>query len=461
VTAAVDDRPLPNQLLATMRTICPEVAADITSHWEASVTAYAGHLFRPLPPPRSAIATQARSILRQTLAGRLKSALPGIDHAQVMAAFDARPVVQAGVHSQLLFDKITFNAFLLGWLGAVEQRLPAFFVFNGTTVTMETVGKEGPGWLDLGDEQINLFGMGRHKLCRQSVAGAGPVMLNAEALQAADRPGLDVLTATVGKRWGNAADAMADINRRLVSSWDRDDTTSPVFFDDRHAALALAGHLEDENSFITRLLTERARRDVLEQALEVATNGPFGRFLPIATTHFWGVREKRVRKLVVAEGRLVEVDRPQGVSVPLERAALRDALMNGILLPNLFFLFLVMSLLPRVRVLGGFRQIGYVPVFQTVLRALLDRTNPEEAALLDDLGTHESAWGMRVIEGPQPVFDLIGSHAPGTLLRELRQTHAKQSLAEATDGLRLLGESSRWRKLARTLGIPLATTNGP
>jgi len=449
------DRTMPEQLLATLRTVCPEVALDIASHWDKPVTDYAGHLIRPVPAPRSEIAIRSRAILRQALGDRVKAILPVADHDNVLAAFDRHPVIQAGVHSQLLFDRITFNAFLLGWLGAVEQRLPAFFVFTGTTVTMETVGKEGPGWLDLGDQQINLFGMGRHKLCRQSVAGAGPVSLNIDALRAvgSTHPGLEQLVIQAGRKWGNAADAMADVNSQLVASWDAAITTSPVFFDDRHAALALARHLDDENGLITRLLTDPTRRMALEQALEAAATGPFGRFLPIATTHFWGVREKRVRKMTVADGRLIEVDRPQGVSVPLERQALRDALQNGILLPNLFFLFLVMSLLPRVRVLGGFRQIGYVPVFQGVLRDLLNRDNPDEAALLEELTTLENAWGMRVIEESQSVFDQIGAHAPGKLLGELRQIYSKRRFADVTDGLRLLSESPRWRKLARTLGI--------
>ena len=291
---AADYRQPPEQLLAAMQAICPEVAQDITSHWDAPVTDYAGHLFRPLMSPRSKIGSQARSILRQTLSDRVKVSSPDADHDTLMAGFDQHPVVQAGVHSQLLFDRITFSAFLLGWLGAAEQHLPAFFVFTGTTVTMETIGKEGPGWLDLGDQQINLFGMGRHKLCRQSVAGAGPVSLNIEALRAAVSgsayPGLELLLAEAGRRWGNAADALAGVNSRLVSSWDKANTTRPVFFDDRHAALALAHHLDDENGLITRLLTEPARRQALEMALEAAANGPFGRFLPIATTHFWGVR---------------------------------------------------------------------------------------------------------------------------------------------------------------------------
>ncbi|MGE0280403.1 MAG: hypothetical protein AB7P20_07300 [Rhizobiaceae bacterium] len=413
------------------------------------MTDYARHLFRPVTQPRSAIGKQARSILRQTLAARLDALPADVQADGVLDAFDRHPVIQAGVHSQLLFDRISFSAFLLSWLGAVEQRLSVFFVFTGATVTMETIGKEGPGWLDLGDRQINLFGMGRHKLCRQSVAGAGPVSLNHGALTDCAMPGVEVIAAQAGRRWGGAADAFADINGRLVSSWDRESSARPAFFDDRHASLAVAEHLENEASLVTGLLTDPARRYALEGRLNAASAGPLGRFLPLATAHFWGVRDKRVRKLIVTNDVLTEVDRPHGVRVPLERRALRDALLNGVLLPNLFVLFLVMSLLPRVRVLGGFRQIGYVPVFQSVLRDVLNPENADERLLLEDLSVHENAWGMRVIEEPQSVFEQIGAHTPGALLAELRRNYAGRSLADVTDGLRLLVESSRWRKLAR------------
>lgn len=453
----IHERSLPQGLLAAMRTVCPEVARDIQAHWSRPLTDYARHLFRPIMQPRSAIGQRARSILRQTLAARLSDLQADGQQDGVLDAFDRHSIVQAGVHSQLLFDRISFNAFLLSWLGAAEQRLPGFFVFTGTTVTMETIGKEGPGWLDLGDRQVNLFGMGRHKLCRQSVAGAGPVSLNLEALAGRSTPGVDVLETQAGRTWGGAADAMADINGRLVSSWDKEGSARPVFFDDRHAALAVAAHLDDEKGLVTRLLTDPDSRRALEDGLNAASAGPLGRFLPIATAHFWGVRDKRVRKLVVKNDALAEVDRPHGVSVPLERRALRDALSNGVLLPNLFTLFLVMALLPRVRVLGGFRQIGYVPVFQSVLRAVLQPEDADERILLEDLSVHENAWGMRVIEEPQSVFELIGAHPPGALLAELRRTYAGRSLADVTDGLRLLVESSRWRKLARAqAGQPIA-----
>ena len=128
----------------------------------------------------------------------------------------------------------------------------------------------------------------------------------------------------------------------------------------------------------------------------------------------------------------------------------RDALLNGILLPNLFFLFLVMSLLPRVRVLGGFRQIGYVPVFQSVLLEVLDRTAPDEMALAQDLAGHQNAWGMRVIEEPQSVLQRASEAPQGMLLSALRERYGRISLADATDGLRLLRESNRWRRLMGT-----------
>ena len=130
--------------MAAMEQLCPEVAGDIKAQWQAPVTSYAGRLFRPVPPPVSRIGQNARTILRATLRQRLEASLPAGSVEPALDAFDRHAVVQAGMHSQLLLDSITFNAFLLGWLGAVEANLPAFFVFTGATVTMETMGKEGP-----------------------------------------------------------------------------------------------------------------------------------------------------------------------------------------------------------------------------------------------------------------------------------------------------------------------------
>lgn len=442
---------LPHDLMVALEKVCPGVAADIRACWGAPVTDYARRLLRLVAPPRADIAVRARAILRRTLAQRLAASLPSSAIEGALTAFDDHAVVQAGVHSQLLLDPISFNAFLLGWLGAVGNQLPAFFVFAGSTVTMETVGKEGPGWLDLGDSQLNLFGMGRHKLCRQSVCGAGPVALNGKGLQqlGAGRGSIDILRGAAEHHWGNAADAFADLNASLVAGWDDATRTRPVFFDDRHAALVMADHLADANGLVTRLLTETGRRGRLEETLLAATGGPLGRFLPTATDHFWGVRDKRVRKLVARDGRLSEVDRPQGVSVPLERAALHEALLNGVLIPNLFWLFVVMSILPCVRVLGGFRQIGYVPVFQQVLTDSLDPQDGAEGALRSTLGATENAWGMRVIEPSASVFEQERDFASGGLLQGLRRRYETIPLAAMTDGLKLLSESSRWRRLMR------------
>lgn len=444
---------LPDDLMRALEFACPGVAADLSARWSEPVTAYARHLFRPVEQPVSDIAVQALSTLRGVLEQRL-AATPIDQRQSVLQAFDRHAVIQAGLHSQLLLDPISFNAFLLGWLGAREHDLPGFFVFAGSTVTMETTGKEGPGWLDLGSEQINLFGMGRHKLCRQSVCGAGPVSLNGDAFTKASGASMGVLRQAAGRSWGNAADAFAEINSELVAAWDRARTSSPIFFDDRHAALVMAGHLESDSSLVAKLLTDPARREMLERSIEALSYGPMAKFLPVSTDHFYGVRNKRVRKLIVDGGHLREVDRPQGISVPLERAALRDALLSGILLPNLFFLFVIISILPRVRVLGGFRQIGYVPVIQQILRDNLDLADAAERDLADELALTQNAWGMRVIEQSETVFDMEAAFAPGDVLEGLRQRYGRASLAEMTDGLKLIYGANRWRRLMRHLAPP-------
>lgn len=445
----------PAEILALLSLLCPEVVRDIEQNWDAPVSEYARHLWRPVARPASGPAIAARSILREVLHDRLGTLMQPEEARKAIEEFEQRPVIQSGLHCLLLMDRITFDALLLAWLGAVENGLSAFVGFVGTTMTMETTGREGPGWLDVGGDKVNLFGMGRHKLCRKSVCAAGPVSLNRSALEAAGDEidasrWLGRLLGSAEKKFPTAADALTSLNEDLVAEWDRSATARPVFIDDRLAAVALARHLEDDGSILTKLLTDPQRRQRLDHALEEAASGPFGRFLPNATDYFWGIREERVRKLVVENGRLIEPERPNGVLVPLEREPLRQALLDGVLLPNLFLMFLVLAIVPRVRVLGGLRQVGYVALFHSILLAALDENVPEERNLAKELQVRENAWGMRVIDEQISVREQLAGLPAGELFPELLRQYRSRTFAEVTDNLKLVRENARWRKLARS-----------
>ncbi|TIV80674.1 MAG: hypothetical protein E5V93_08375, partial [Mesorhizobium sp.] len=195
MTAVFDPTPTPPvEILAVLSLLSPEVVRDIEQNWNAPVSDYARHLWRPVARPVSGPAIAARSILREVLRQRLGAIMQPDEIGRTLDEFENRPVIQSGLHCLLLMDRITFDAILLAWLGAVESGQSAFFGFMGATMTMETVGREGPGWLDLGDDKVNLFGLGRHKLCRKSVCVAGPVSLNKRALEA-------VGDETDGSRW--------------------------------------------------------------------------------------------------------------------------------------------------------------------------------------------------------------------------------------------------------------------
>lgn len=443
----------PQHLLATLSRLCPEVGHDIEAYWSEPVTSYAGHLWRSTTEPRCGPANAARSILREALDRRLCVAVPRQEAEAALRAFDRAAVIQTGLHCQLLLDRTTFDAFVLSWLGAVENRLSAFLVFTGATMTMETVGREGPGWLDTGADKINLFGMGRHKLSRRSVCATGPVSLNREALEATQNTmpctrQLSVLIKQADEVFVSAADALTAVNADLACEWDRLPMARPIFIDDRFAATVLARHLEDRDSIPSKLLAHPHRRRHLEHALQLAASGPFGDFLPGGTLHFWGIRDRRVRKLVVEQDRLVEPERPHGLSIPLDRTYLRDALLDGILLPNLFLLFLVLTILPRVRAVGGLRQVGYIPIFQSVLLAALDDNSPDERELAADLVRRENGWGMRVIDESLPVLDQLARLPSTDVLPQLHRQYRQRTLADVTRNLMVIGENPRWRKLA-------------
>lgn len=459
MTGVFDPTPAPPvEILAVLSLLCPEVVRDIEQNWNAPVSDYARHLWRPVARPASGPAIAARSILREVLHQRLGVTMEPEEIGKALDEFENRPVIQSGLHCLLLMDRITFDALLLAWLGAFENGLSAFVGFMGTTMTMETIGREGPGWLDVGDDKINLFGMGRHKLCRKSACAAGPVSLNKRALGAvgdetdANR-WLGTLLASQDTVFGTAADAITALNEDLVATWDRSGMALPVFTDDRLAAAAMARHLQYDGGLLSRLLIEPARRLRLEHALQEAVSGPFGRFLPNATDYFWGIREQRVRKLVLENGQLIEPDKPHGLSIPLERPHLRQALLDGVLLPDLFLTFLVLAILPRVRVVGGLRQIGYVALFHSILLAALDETAPEERDLAAELQVRENAWGTRVIDEKVSVREQLADHPEGALFADLLRQYRSRTLAEATDNLRLVRENARWRKIGQAYSL--------
>ncbi|TPL97230.1 hypothetical protein FJ960_24960 [Mesorhizobium sp. B2-3-11] len=448
----------PAEILAVLSLLCPEVVRDIEQNWNVSVSDYARHLWRPVAKPVSGPAIAARSMLREVLHQRLGAIMQPEEIGKALDEFEYKPVIQSGLHCLLLMDRITFDALLFAWLGAVENELSAFVGFMGTTMTMETIGREGPGWLDVGDDKVNLFGMGRHKLCRKSACAAGPVTLNKRALEAVgdERDAsrwLGTLLARQDKVFGTAADAMTALNEDLVANWDRSGMALPVFIDDRLAAAAMARHLQYDGSLISRLLMEPARRRRLEHALQEAASGPFGRFLPNATDYFWGIREERVRKLVLENGNLIELDKPHGLSIPFERPHLKQALLDGVLLPNLFLTFLVLAILPRVRVVGGLRQIGYVALFHSILLAALDETTPEERDLVAELQVRENAWGTRVIDEKISVREQLARLPEGALFADLLRQYRSRTFAEATDNLKLIRENARWRKIGQAYSV--------
>ncbi|TIU42986.1 MAG: hypothetical protein E5W31_04745, partial [Mesorhizobium sp.] len=140
MTAVFDPTPTPPvEILAVLSLLCPEVVRDIEQNWNAPVSDYARHLWRPVARPVSGPAIAARSILRDVLRQRLDVIMQPEEVAKVLEEFEHRPVIQSGLHCLLLMDRITFDALLLAWLGAVENGLSAFVGFMGTTMTMETI----------------------------------------------------------------------------------------------------------------------------------------------------------------------------------------------------------------------------------------------------------------------------------------------------------------------------------
>jgi hypothetical protein len=223
----------------------------------------------------------------------------------------------------------------------------------------------------------------------------------------------------------------------------------PVMFSESLLGEMLADLLADEDALVTRLLFDRNAR--LQAGFERTRTQLYGHFWSQATTHFWGVRDRKIRSLVLCDGWLVEAGRSDGggVRVRFEPEAVIEALRSELVVPNLFWSFALVAILPRLCAIGGTRQIGYLSGFVDVLGCALDRTNPDEADLHNALRTYrQCTWGAKVIEHmPTPLAVLSGLPA-GEELDALREHFRSITLRQTTKNLQIFDGHRRWRHVS-------------
>lgn len=380
-------------VLAAIEACCPRLHRLLEQHASTTVSDYAALLWQTgLHEPAYAVAARRYVVaaLRQHL--ETETPLNADERRDALEQFERVPVFQTSDHAQVVLDSGVFSTNLVYHLGAKRVGCRYLFVNACSTVTLETRAGIGPGWLTVRGSRVNVFGLSRAALGRRSVcAVSDPVRFRftppANALPPGEVAVLQELSALLGgSEYLSPARAFAAANAALWHALTRSDPTAIVYTDDALTASVTATYLDNDDTVLSRLLFDvRARARLEEVMASTLARGPGRLILRDTTQYFWGVRDGRIRPLRIDGSVLRERDNRARVVVPYTAKDVAGALRAGIVYPNLFVGFLALSILPRVRVLGGSSQLIYMPLISTICADAMAAIDPRWRELASDI----------------------------------------------------------------------------
>ncbi len=358
-----------------------------------------------------------------------RSGFNDADARRVADQITVSPVIQSGPHCFLLAEPDAFYTHLFSLLGLREHGRKWHVAYHASTVTFAEKAKKGPGWLRLDGEALNIFGLSRRRMDSYSVCGFnGPYRFafsNASGKSAPNAAAARLLAELPSTEFASAAEAIKAANQAL---WRRTFPSSVnlLQLDDLDVADLAADHLDDADSWMSRCFVGNGEfAEHLLDELDRLNAGPWAGWVRRTTDLFWALENGRIVPLHLAD-RVLRARAPSSVEIAFDRESLAAALRMRRIIPNLLTVFLLLSILPGVRVLGGCRQVVYYPLMRHLIAAALKRSG--EVNLLNEMSAdvHPGIWGHRVLK---PV--------DGYPFGELEQSGGIRDILEAYEGLPL------------------------
>jgi hypothetical protein len=424
---------------------------DLSRYWQRPVHAYASVVY-DVDPFRS------DCLERNEAMNRLSSC---IERAALRAGFEAEgarsaglqilasPVLQTGPHCLLLIEPDAFCTHLFSLLGLKAHGRKWHISYCVSTTSFMEAGKKGPGWLQLEGETLNVFGLSRRRMDGRSICCVnGPYrfrLTNPKGEAAPNASAARLIADLPSDEFPSAAEAIKVANQVL---WRRK-FASPanlLQLDDIDIADLVADHLEDPQSWMsTSFIGDGAVAKLILDAIDVLNAGPWSGWVRRTTDLFWRLEHDRVVPLRLERNAL----RSSGSSrfeVEFRPYDLAKALRAREILPNLFTVFLVISILPGTRVLGGCRQTIYYPLMRYLASVGVERSGARGLLKALQKDYRPGLWGHRVLvpAGGDPFqeLELAGGVSP------LLAKYAQLSLQEASGDLASFTRDRIWADLS-------------
>ncbi|WVT77813.1 hypothetical protein QM996_32230 (plasmid) [Sinorhizobium chiapasense] len=365
---------------------------------------------------------------------------------QLMAA----PVLQTGPHCLLLIEPDAFYTHLFSLLGLNAHSREWYITYQASTVSFSEKAKKGPGWLWLEGEPLNLFGLPRSRMDSFSVCGLnGPfrfALSNAKGDPAPNDAAAALLAELPSDEFASAAEAIRAANQTL---W-RGQLPSPVKLlqlDDFDIADLVADHLDDAGSWMSaRFIGDGKVAESILDAKDRLNIGPWQGWIRRTTDFFWRMEKGRIIPLRL-ENSALRASGPSNFEVQFRPDSIAAALRQRAIVPSLYTVFLIISILPGVRALGGCRQTIYYPLMRYLTAIGLKRSGNLD--LLTELRGDDrpGLWGHRVLKpaGGYPFreIELFGGAAAPL------SKYAEMPLAQSCGDLASFTRDQIWAELSK------------
>ncbi len=432
-------------LLQAASALCPSSFSMVPDPDE-SIRDYARRLYSPGNDLASLVAKESRSRLANAVASHVRRVF-GISGTAAAAEILVSPVIQTGPHHRLAFDDDFCSTLALSLIGSASARRTVNLLFTCSTITLEEQARHGPAWLRINAEPIRVFDIPRKTLSKKSVlAFSDPVTLSEELrswIGAQSATGVRIDLSRTEAR--SASEHISRINDQFFGQLHQGTGVMTVALREDFFARLLADTLDQPS--LLRRFTDDGRLTALAARLHSAASGAAGCFVPVATDLFWGVSGGRVRPLRLSAGRLQSAR--YDIDIPADAASLARHLRDGALVPGLFLVFCVASILPAARALGGSYQAAYYEAFRNAVLDVLDPAASDERQLMSDIaGQALAGWGHNVI-ARNALADLA---VPKQGALSFPDCFADTSLRAASDEFAAFTADERWRQLAGALG---------
>jgi hypothetical protein len=445
-----------DEVSATMSTLMPFLGP----YWSRPLRDYAAAVydcsaFTSKQPDRVFAMERLRETIRRAA---LRAGYGSLQADAAARQMLQAPVLQTGPHCLLLPEPDAFYTHLFSLLGLDGHPRDWHFTYFGSTMSFKEAAKKGPGWLSVDGTPLNVFGLSRARMDGSSICCVnGPyrfALTDATRKSAQTDAARRLLSELPLSPFPTAAEAIKAGNYSLwpsrISS-----SVNLLQLDDFDVADLIADHLDHDGSFLAEVFVRDGGANYLIEEIDRLNAGPWSGWIRRTTDYFWHVGPEHVVPLRLEGGRLRSAG-GTGWAAEFEPAALAEALRQRRLLPNLFTAFLVLSILPGVRALGGCRQVVYLPLMRYLTALLTTRSG--NRSFPDEMGrdAFPSVWGHRVLRGG-------GNHAFGdgeTIagVEDECRRYGEMPLGETSGDLASFTRDALWDELSRRVGSGTAGT---